>query len=313
MRAAQAVSPVNKTGAATTPEAQRCSCGWRTAGASVAFCLLTIVGLSLGLAISLKNSGNRASQPTAADQMIANHNITCEERLASVAPPSPAPPPQYLNLAKPIKILPIGDSITIGLFGSLVAQKRDGWDYVGPAGYNGWTIKQLNTVAENEMNKHSPDAVTLMAGTNDFFFLDNLPTYETDTTLGCDAIAGIQRMEKLLDTIFNASPTVAVMVSGVVYINEHLCSKYPEAPWNPPACPPDMLCNIKLYNALMPALVQKYADADRRIAFHDPNPECNFVEQDYASWGIHFSGSGYAKLASYFSAHLEALAGGGGR
>ena len=152
-----------------------------------------------------------------------------------------------------------------------------------------------------------------MAGTNDFFFFNNLPSYETDATLGCDASAGIQRMERLLGTIFSASPNVAVVVSGVVYINASLCDKYPEAPWNPPACPPDMMCNIKLYNALMPTLVQKYANAGRRIAFHDPNPECNFVEQDYATWGIHFSGSGYAKLASSFSAHLEGLVGGGRR
>jgi lysophospholipase L1-like esterase len=80
----------------------------------------------------------------------------------------------------------LGDSITLGVggggyrepLGALLQQHEGGdWDYVGPmygnggkhAGYNGWTIKQILTVAENAMAVHQPTHILLMAGTNDFF------------------------------------------------------------------------------------------------------------------------------------------------
>ena len=40
--------------------------------------------------------------------------------------------------------------------------------------------------------------------------------------------------------------------------------------------------------------------ADKGFAahFHDPNPDCGFVADDYWTWGIHFTESGYAKIAA---------------
>ena len=53
----------------------------------------------------------------------------------------------------------------------------------------------------------------------------------------------------------------------------------------------------------MPALVSKWAALGHNISFHDPNIDADWVGDDYFTWGIHFSESGYAKIAkSHFAA-----------
>ena len=86
----------------------------------------------------------------------------------------------------------------LSLFGLRFA---GGWDYCGPlfdggnhAGYNGWTIQELLSVAKGAVAVHKPDIVTLMAGTNDFFFEGD----PSDPTKGANVSQALNRMKLLL-------------------------------------------------------------------------------------------------------------------
>ena len=221
-----------------------------------------------------------------------------------------------------LKIMPMGDSITLGVggggyrdpLGHLLASSssKQQWDYVGPlwdggnhAGYNGWTIKQISTVSHAAVLDHQPDLITLMAGTNDFFFNGN------DPTKGCNASIAIDRMRVLLDSIFDASPSITVLLSGVTHINVTLCAAYPSAPWHPPACPSDMQSNIDSFNKMLPALILSYQQKQppKKISFHDPNNDIQWNTSDYFTWGIHFSETGYKKMADEWFKVLQPYVG----
>lgn len=217
------------------------------------------------------------------------------------------------------KIMPLGDSITLGVggggyrdpLGKSLASLGKGWDYVGPlwskgnhAGYNGWTIKQISNVVKDAVSIHVPDIVLLMAGTNDFFFSHNDPD---DPTLGANATEAVKRMDTLLGDLFSAHSSCHVLLSGVTNINATLCANYPSAPWHPPACPTDMPKNIAMYNNLVQTIVTKYKNQGHSIDYHDPNPECQFIESDYFTWGIHFSPDGYKKMANSWFTHLKPI------
>jgi lysophospholipase L1-like esterase len=254
------------------------------------------------------------------------------------------------------RIMCLGDSITLGVGGggyreplANLLQQHDGgdWDYVGPmyanggkhAGYNGWTIKQILTVAERDLSVHQPTHVLLMAGTNDFFFLGDpkspdgpseallmhpLPALSfSDAALmssrgaGGNATDGVARMTELLGLIFHTLPKSTVILSGVTHINATLCAQYSKAPWHPPNCPASMPTNIATYNDRMVAVVQGMRQAGREVWFHDPN--CNrtdaractdgdkstWSDGDYFTYGIHFSANGYAKMAAQWHQALS--------
>lgn len=150
-------------------------------------------------------------------------------------------------------------------------------------GHSGWTIAQLDQIANNVLLAHQPHVVLIQAGTNDLFF--NQP----NSTSGANVTGTLARMDSLLTNVFITLPQVTVLVSGVTYINATRCADYPQAPWHPLPCPADMQPNIVELNSLLPALVNSYAANGHNISFHDPNPECNFVAADYWTWGIHFS------------------------
>ena len=203
----------------------------------------------------------------------------------------------------------LGDSITLGVggggyrepLGSLL-QQYDGpnWDYVGPiyggggkhAGYNGWTIKQILTVAENDMLVHQPTHLLLMAGTNDFFYQGD--THPQNKGLGANVTVAVERMEALLKLVHDTLPKIeAVILSGVTQINATLCGQYSKAPWHPQNCPISMPDDIRTFNEQMAT----FASKSHKVFFHDPN--CNrtdaqacavsdavtWADGDYFTWG----------------------------
>ena len=237
--------------------------------------------------------------------------------LAALALASAAPPPAA-------RLMCLGDSITLGvggggyrepLGGLLQQHDGPGWDYVGPmyggggkhAGYNGWTIKQILTVAEQDMLVHQPTHLLLMAGTNDFFYQGD--SHPQNKGLGANATVAVARMEALLKLAHETLPELeAVILSGVTQINATLCGQYSKAPWHPQNCPTTMPDDIRSYNEQMAAVAKK----SDRVFFHDPN--CNrtdaeacapsdaltWEDGDYFTYGIHFSASGYAKMAAHW-------------
>jgi len=95
-------------------------------------------------------------------------------------------------------------------------------------------------------------------------------------------------MTKLLNTTFTTIPKAKVFLSGVTYINATRCANYSQAPWVPPNCPTNMQLWIVDLNAKLPNVVSSFVNAGFYVKFHDPNPGCNFVAEDYWTWGIHF-------------------------
>lgn len=129
----------------------------------------------------------------------------------------------------PIKVMPLGDSITLGIGDGTV--NNDGYrcalkirlrnnnlpiDYVGsqssgPAncvdiqheGHSGYTIAQLNSGVYNWVSIYQPDVIILMVGTNDI-----------KLKLDMDHMA--DRLSTLLDTIQSAKPDAILVVSTII-------------------------------------------------------------------------------------------------
>eukprot|EP01052_Picozoa_sp_SAG31_P019189 SAG31_NODE_1389_length_8545_cov_3.081103_9_plen_208_part_00 len=183
------------------------------------------------------------------------------------------------------------------------------------AGYNGWTIKQILKVAEEALTVHQPTHLLVMAGTNDFFYQgDNHPQ---NKGLGANATVAAERMESLLKLAQDTLPSLqAILLSGVTQINATLCAQYSKAPWHPQNCPTTMPEDITSYNKIMASVTRKNGKVGK-VFFHDPN--CNrtdseactrsdtstWADGDYFTWGIHFSQTGYAKIASHWEQALR--------
>ena len=106
------------------------------------------------------------------------------------------------------------------------------------------------------------------------------------------------------------------MVSSVFFIIA--LSRCYQAPWHPIDCPADMQSNILEFNSLLASQVKNLREQHHlNISFHDPNcldsdgsigvldrvcdqatDKLTWEEEDYFTWGIHFSEQGYAKMAA---------------
>jgi lysophospholipase L1-like esterase len=231
---------------------------------------------------------------------------------ALAAPPQPS-----------IRVMPLGDSITEWQCNN---ESQGGWrnflgntmhgagvvfDFVGSQygcgnheGHSGWTAAQLLGIAPASFAAHSPDVILLQAGTNDLFFY-NQPGFPPSQ--GANVTGTVARLDALIAAAFAALPNATVMLSGVTYINATRCANYSSAPWHPPDCPADMQPNIVALNAALPAMVEGWVSKGFDVNFHDPNPDCNFTAADYWTWGIHFTESGYAKIAASWWKALQPL------
>lgn len=212
--------------------------------------------------------------------------------------------------ARALRIMPLGDSITVWhcdsgsqggwrhyLFDSAqsAGAKFDtcGSQYAcgSHEGHSGWTVEDLLGIAPITLVDHTPDVVLIQAGTNDLYYKD---------ARGANVSGTLARHDALLNTTFTLLPNATVLVSGVTWINATRCATYPAGP-----CPDDMQANIELLNAALPGLAASYTARGFRAYFHDPNPECDFVAEDYYTWGIHFSESGYAKIGASWWKHIQ--------
>lgn len=186
-----------------------------------------------------------------------------------------------------------------GFLGTSLSTAGVSFDFVGPkfscgghAGYSGWTAAALGSISDEACAAHQPNIILLVAGTNDLFF--NQPGYPQ----GGNATVTAARLSSLIGQIFAVLPTATVLLSGVTQINATRCANYSSAPWHPPNCPASMPSEIQELNSLLPSVVAMWKSKGHSIAFHDPNESCNFVADDYFTWGIHFSESGNQKLAA---------------
>ncbi len=166
----------------------------------------------------------------------------------------------------PCKILPLGDSITVGLsdpsgggyrlelFKKALADGKKitflGSQMGGPAmvdgatfprnheGYSGWTISQINGLVPNPAFREIPHIVLLMAGTNDVVWAgpEGAP----------------MRLGTLIDAVIKAAPDALLVVAQLTPLGD-----------------PASDGRAKTYNETIPATVEMRASAGKHVIMVD--------------------------------------------
>jgi fibronectin type 3 domain-containing protein/lysophospholipase L1-like esterase len=220
--------------------------------------------------------------------------------IAVAAPPALA---AEVSRVRPVRIMPLGDSLTFGVGASggyrlelkdLMVPDRYSFDFVGPAahgpyeiedrqhsGWRGWRIDEIDAAVTDWLTTHRPDVVTLMIGTNDI-----LQDYQLDSAPA--------RLGGLIDKIVATSPDSAVLVASI-----------------PPIAPAELWSTtelddeqIRTYNAEIPAIVSQRAAAGKNVSFVDVYPVVNMGD---LIDGIHLDAFGYRRVAEEWRASLYAL------
>jgi lysophospholipase L1-like esterase len=211
-----------------------------------------------------------------------------------------------LTKGTPVKIMPVGDSITEGKYTQggyrkplLDLLKSNGYSvtFVGkedngePAndtgfskgmdnpnheGYGsarigmllggGTTEKHTALPIKTSLANNNPDVVLIMLGTNDIFGIT-----ATDKMK--------QTMEKLVSTIFEANPNITVVLASIVPIGKI----------------PARDADVDAYNAVLPGIVDEQKALNHKIVFADIHSVVGL--SDLSGDKVHPSAQGYKKMA----------------
>ncbi len=186
----------------------------------------------------------------------------------------------------PVKIMPLGDSITKGALGSLtgygyrgplyfnlldenidfVGSQGDG-DFPDPEheGYNGEIASWINTVMLNRLTTYQPDIILYHIGTND---LD-----------GSDINSYAQDADDTLDIIFNFDPNTIVILAKIILTRDD----------------PDQNIRTHDYNILLDGVAQSWFDAGYTVVTVDMENALNNLDMDD---NLHPNDAGYANMAN---------------
>lgn len=205
----------------------------------------------------------------------------------------------------PVKIMPLGDSITYGysnsndqesggyrtyLWNDLVATSLD-VDFVGsvssgPAalgdknheGHSGWKIQEIANNINGWLDTHKPEIIPLMIGTND-----------TNDIVSGSTIAN--RLSSLIDQITARLPNSQLLVSTIPLIDGAFRGKARAQ-------------RAADYNLAIPGVVKSKVDQGKNVAFVDMRSEITLSDlSDY----VHPTTSGYSKISdSWYDAVIEA-------
>lgn len=208
---------------------------------------------------------------------------------------------------KSLRILPFGDSITYGVIGSTTDTESGGYrtylqemlsvfgvtvDMVGSAsngpdnidrdheGRRGWTVNQLNGIDGQVIDDHAPDAVLLMAGTND-------SARDSSTTMITD-------LRALIVSMTDQDPDLVLFIASIPPIRVGQQSQL-------------RADRVDAYNDKMPDLIAELAATGRNVHFVDMRGlDVDDVSQPPIDSGLHPNAQGYAKIAGFWTAALEA-------
>ncbi|HEV8567385.1 MAG TPA: GDSL-type esterase/lipase family protein [Actinoplanes sp.] len=198
---------------------------------------------------------------------------------------------------RPVKIMPLGDSITWGAGSSTTSSYRaELWqrlvggaglaiDFVGSGhdgvlpdpdheGHSGWRIEQITASVDGWLATSRPDVILLHIGTNDMnqdFDVANAPA----------------RLGQLLDRIRTDLPAATVLVAAIV-----------------PSTDATVNGRINAFNAAVPGVVAQRPNA----RFVDLNTTIGAADM---ADSLHPNDGGYAKMASLWYSALEGVLGGG--
>ncbi|MGJ5894003.1 hypothetical protein DF268_07170 [Streptomyces sp. V2] len=205
----------------------------------------------------------------------------------SAAPASAAP-------TTPVRLMPMGDSITWGvgsstgngyrasLYNKLAADGHP-VDFVGTGragsmsdpdneGHSGYLIHQIAELADAALTRYRPNVVTLMIGTND---LDR--SYQVSTATA--------RLKSLVDRITAAAPDATVLVASLVVSTSGSEEQYRAA-----------------YNQAVPRIVNEAQAAGRHVGYVDMSA---LTPADLAD-ALHPNDAGYEKMAAAFHRGVRA-------
>jgi lysophospholipase L1-like esterase len=205
---------------------------------------------------------------------------------AGVTPASAAP-------NTPLRVMPLGDSITWGVGSSTgngyrgplwdkLAADGHPLDFVGTLrggsmsdpdneGHSGYKIHQIAALADASLTRYRPNVVTLEIGTND---LNESYQVSTATT----------RLRSLVDQITAAAPDATVLVASLVVSTSGSEEQYRAA-----------------YNQAIPQIVSDAQAAGKRVAYVDMS---SLTAADLADT-LHPNDSGYQKMADAFHRGIQ--------
>lgn len=204
----------------------------------------------------------------------------------------------------PLKIMPLGDSITYGVTGT---KDRDSggyrtelWnkfladglqvEFVGSIfkgadslssqnheGHPGWTIKQISDSVDQWLNTSRPDLILLMIGTND--------------TKKSSLKTMIEELSALIDKITAHSPDAQLFVASI-------------PPIHPSAMPRIRVLRAIYFNAAIPNIVNSKVAQKQKVDFVDMR---SLTINDLTSSlspnldnGLHPNAQGYHKIANFW-------------
>ncbi|WP_293338753.1 SGNH/GDSL hydrolase family protein [Microcoleus sp. CAWBG58] len=196
---------------------------------------------------------------------------------------------------RPIKIMPLGDSITDGYFvpgGYRIdlqpAMENRGYaiEFVGSLsngpetllsqhheGHSGWRIEEICDRVADWLQTFQPDIILLLIGTNNI-----AQGHQVETASYC--------LNQLLDRIFQTAPNVKLFLASI-----------------PPMSQPMLNEEVIQYNQKSEKLVKEKQQAGKPIDFVDLY---NILNLDDLPDGVHPNREGFRKMAGALEACLSA-------
>lgn len=188
----------------------------------------------------------------------------------------------------PLRLMPIGDSITSGyqsstnngyrgaLYNSLAAQGNQ-TDFVGSIrdgstfdpdheGHSGYRIDQVAALLNGALSAYQPNVVTLHIGSNDMN-----QNYQVSTAPN--------RLAAMIDQILAADPGVTIVVAQLI-----------------PNSDANVQSRINAYNSQIPGIVQARANAGKHVYMVNMSSLNTGDLKD----GLHPNDNGYQKMADSF-------------
>jgi len=204
-----------------------------------------------------------------------------------------------LGLARSIRVMPLGDSITQGGYTinsqyvpgeggyrsfllPWLKKKIPGLEAVGSLsdgpkslsdprheGHAGWRIDQIQNNIVDWLAEFKPDVVLLMIGTNDF-------------TQNWDIQNAPARLQKLVDTILNQSPDLQLFLSSITPTKDN-----------------SLNAKIKIYNDAIRDIVIMKKQMGRNISWVPifETAGLAYSTGDLVADGVHPTRQGYKKIA----------------
>jgi lysophospholipase L1-like esterase len=221
--------------------------------------------------------------------------VFCGALLAALLAVPPAASASTVDAAAaPVRVMPLGDSITQG--GSIGGYRLDlgtklraagrSVDFVGsltdgPAsmpdrnheGHPGWTIAQIDANVVNWLRTYTPHTILLHIGTNDMY--------------GSDPAGAPRRLSALVDKITAQAPSAEVFVATIIPI------RFADG-------------TVRGYNSAIVPMLRAKAAAGKRVHVVDMYPAVPISDLPD---GIHPNAAGYSKMAAVWFNALKAVPG----